>query len=194
MKNNRKPEYPVDEIFINRKSARAMSGEAIEHETLMSVFEAARWAPSSWNNQPWRFVYVQRSMPEWDAFYNLLGEFNQVWACKADVLIIVVTKTTFDFNGNPSRTASYDVGTACQNMILQAVSKGLCGVPVEGFDYGAAADMLKLDGEHKVELMWVLGKPGSDEYLPEKNRAREDTYSGRKPLSETVFRGSFKDE
>lgn len=191
MTKSRKAEYPIDDLFINRRSLRAMSGESIEHETLMSVFEAARWAPSSWNNQPWRFVYVQRGMAEWDAFYNLIGEFNQVWACKADVLIIVVTKITFDFNGNPSKTASYDVGTACQNMALQAVRNGLCAVPVEGFNHRGATQMLNLDDEHKVELMWVLGKPGSDDYLPEKNRMREKMPSGRKPLSEIVFKGTF---
>jgi nitroreductase len=100
----RNPEHGVDEQFLSRWSPRAMSGDEIEKEILLGLFEAARWAPSANNNQPWRFLYARRETDLWPLFFNLLAEGNQVWAIRAAALIVVISKTTFDFNEKPSRT------------------------------------------------------------------------------------------
>ncbi|MGH7790937.1 MAG: nitroreductase family protein, partial [Thermodesulfobacteriota bacterium] len=115
----RKPEFDVDEIFLNRWSPRAMSGEEISEAELMSLFEAAKWAPSSFNNQPWRFLYSRRDSENWGLFFNLLAEFNQAWAKNASALIVIISRKTFDHNGKPSRTHSFDTGAAWQNLALQ---------------------------------------------------------------------------
>jgi len=107
----RKPENNVHELFINRWSPRAMSGEEIDEATLKTLLEAARWAPSANNNQPWRFIYARRNTSHWETFFNLLAEGNQIWAKNAAALIVVVSKTTFD-SGKPARTHSYDAGAA----------------------------------------------------------------------------------
>ena len=95
----RKPEYDVNPVFLNRWSPRAMSGEGISEEDLMSLFEAARWAPSANNNQPWRFVFARRDTPHWQPFLDLLVDLNRAWAFRAAALVVVVSKTTFDHNG-----------------------------------------------------------------------------------------------
>ena len=107
----RKPGQDINEMFSNRWSPRAMSGEEIDEKTLLTLLEAARWAPSANNNQPWRFIYARRNTNHWDTFFNLLAEGNQVWAKNAAVLIVIISKTTFD-NGKPSITHSFDTGAA----------------------------------------------------------------------------------
>ncbi len=100
----RKPEQDINEIFLNRWSPRAMSGEEIDEKTLFTLFEAARWAPSSNNNQPWCFIYARRNTKYWNTFFNLLEEGNQVWAKNAAVLIVVASKTTFNPESLRGRT------------------------------------------------------------------------------------------
>src|SRR5437867_4470875 len=97
----RKADHPIDTIFLDRWSPRAMSGEAIQEEELMVLFEAARWAPSSFNNQPWRILYARRDTEHWPLFLDLLVEGNRAWAHNAAALLLFVSKTTFD-NGKPS--------------------------------------------------------------------------------------------
>ena len=101
---NRKPHYPVDDIFVNRWSPRALSGELLTDKELMTLFEAARWAPSSYNNQPWRFLYAKRDTKHWDTFYNLMVEFNQTWTKNAAVLVVAISHNIFEFNHKPART------------------------------------------------------------------------------------------
>ena len=96
VKNIRSSNYPICPILLNRWSPRAMSGKPVAKEQLMSLFEAARWAPSSYNNQPWRFIYAHRDTPEWGTFLDLLVEQNKMWADKAGVLIVLAAKKTFE--------------------------------------------------------------------------------------------------
>src|SRR5690242_12548557 len=98
----RHADHKINPIFINRWSPRAMSGETITHEELMSLFEAARWAPSCYNAQEWRFIYALRSTKQWDVLFNLMGEFNQEWTKNAAVLLVVISHNLFDYNGKPS--------------------------------------------------------------------------------------------
>jgi nitroreductase len=187
----RKADHPIDSLFLDRWSPRAMSGEAITEEELFTLFEAARWAPSSFNNQPWRILYARRDTPHWPLFFDLLVEFNQSWAKNAAALAVFVSKTTFDHNGEPAATHSFDTGAAWGNLALQGALKGLVIHGMQGFDYDKARAALDIPEGFKVEAMAVIGKPGRAEDLPEKLQQRE-TPSDRRKLNETVFEGPYR--
>ena len=183
--------HPIDRIFLDRWSPRAMSGEAIAEEDLMVLFEAARWAPSSFNNQPWRILYARRDSEHWALFQSLLVDSNRVWADKAAALLLFVSKTTFDHNGKPARTHSYDTGAAWENLALQATLRGYVAHGMQGFDYERARTELKIPDDYQVEAMAAVGKPGPKEALPEKLRAIE-TPNDRRPLAQSVCAGPFR--
>jgi nitroreductase len=185
----RKPEQDINEIFLNRWSPRAMSGEEIAEAALFSLIEAARWAPSSNNNQPWRFLYARRNTPHWSTFFDLLNESNQVWAKNAAVLMVVISKTTFD-SGKPSRTHSFDAGAAWGSFALQGALNNLVVHGMQGFDYDKAKEVLRIPDAYQVEAMIAVGKKGRKEELPAYLQEREFP-SSRKPLSTIVMEGSF---
>ena len=186
----RKPENDVEAIFLNRWSPRAMSGEEIDEATLKTLFEGARWAPSANNNQPWRFIYALRNTPRWETFFNLLAEGNQVWAKNAAVLIVVISKTTFD-SGKPARTHTYDTGAAWVSLALQGSLKGLVVHGMQGFDYDKAKEVLQVPDEYQVEAMIAIGKHGKKEDLPDYQQEREFP-SARKSIAEIAMEGMFK--
>ena len=186
----RKRENAVDEIFIRRWSPRAMSGEGLDEEALRTLLEAARWAPSSNNNQPWRFIYARRQTPHWERFYNLLDEGNQNWAKNAAVLMVVVSKTTFD-SGKPSRTHSFDTGAAWLSLALQGSMKGLVVHGMQGFSYERAQKELQVPDGYTVEAMIAIGRPGRKEDLPEYQQKREFP-SSRKTIPEIAMEGFFQ--
>jgi nitroreductase len=185
---HRQPEHPVDAIFPNRWSPRAMNGQPLARETLMTLFEAARWAPSSSNNQPWRFVYAVRDTEAWPRFFDLLVVANQVWCKNAAALVVIVSKTTFDHSGKPSLTHSFDAGSAWMSLALQGSLLGLVVHGLQGFDYGKAREILGLSEEFAVEAMCAVGNPAPAETLPETLREREKP-SGRKKVEELAFEG-----
>lgn len=187
---NRKAEYAIHELILNRWSPRAMSGESITDQELMQLFEAARWAPSSYNNQPWRFVYAVRDTAAWAKMFDLLVPFNQSWAESAAVLVVIVSANNFEFNGKPSRTHSFDTGSAWENMALQGSSMGLVVHGIEGFDYDRARKELAIPDDYTIEAMCAIGRPGKKEDLSEELQERE-VPSGRKPLKDLIFEGSF---
>jgi nitroreductase len=186
----RKPDQNINEIFVNRWSPRAMSGDEIDEKTLFTLLEAARWSPSSNNNQPWRFIYARKNTKNWDTFFSLLAEGNQVWAKNAAVLIVVISKTTFD-SGKPSRTHSYDAGAAWMGFALQGSQAGLIVHGMQGFDYDKAKAVLNITDEYQVEAMIAVGKAGKKEDLPDFLQEREFP-SDRKTAAEFVMEGSFK--
>src|SRR3954468_20690248 len=178
----RKAEHGVEELFVDRWSPRALSGESVTEEELLKLFEAARWAPSSYNNQPWRILYARRDTEHWDTFLGLLVEGNRVWAKDAGALVLFVSKETFDFNGQPYPTHSFDTGAAWENLALQATRMGLVTHGMQGFDYERARTELNIPEGFRVEAMIAVGRPGDPAKLPEKVREREKP-SDRKPLS-----------
>jgi nitroreductase len=186
----RKARYPIDKLFLDRWSPRAMSGESIAEEELLLLFEAARWAPSSYNNQPWRMLYARRDTEHWSLFFDLLVEFNKTWAKNAAALIVFISKTTFDHNGEPAVTHSFDTGAAWENLALQASLKNLVVHGMQGFDYEKAKKALKIPDDFRVEAMAVIGKPGKKEDLPQGLQERE-TPNDRRNLSEIAIEGSF---
>jgi len=186
----RRLDHPVETLIYHRWSARAMSAQPLSSTELMRLFEAARWAPSSFNEQPWRFVYAERDSEHWARFVELLSEGNRRWAPQAAVLIVVLSRSTFERNGRPSRTHSYDTGAAWQNLALQGCRMGLVVHGMAGFDYDAARVVLQVPEEFAVEAMIAVGRPAPTETLPEPLRERE-VPSGRKPLAELAFPGVF---
>ncbi len=188
--DHRNNEYSVDDIFINRWSPRAMSGEKLPDEELFSLFEAARWAPSSYNNQPWRLIYAKRDTEHWEKLFNFLVEGNQSWVKDAAVILVLISNTTSDHNGSFMRTHSLDAGSAWENLALQGSINGLVVHGMQGFDYEKATSELNVPDEYKVEMMIAIGKPGSPEILPEKLQEIEKP-SGRKSIKEIVNEGEF---
>jgi nitroreductase len=186
----RQPAYHIEPRFVNRWSPRAMSGEALSDTQLMTLFEAARWAPSSYNNQPWRFLYAKRDTPHWQRFFDLLIAGNQRWAKNAAVLVLIASITHLEFNGSPSVTYAFDCGAAWENLALQATALGLVAHGMQGFDYDKARDVLQLPDDYSVQAMVAIGKPGRIEDLHERLQGREQP-SDRKPLAELVFEGGF---
>jgi len=183
-------DHPVDRIFLDRWSPRAMSGEEIPEADLMALFEAARWAPSSNNNQPWRILYARRSSEHWPLFFNLLTDSNKVWNKNSAALLVFISKNTFD-NGQPSRTHSYDTGAAWENLALQGNLKGYVVHGMQGFDYELARTSLNIPDGFTVEAMAAIGRSGNMEDLPDYLQKRESP-SGRRKLSETICEGPFR--
>jgi len=167
-----------------------MSGEDLSHDELMRLFEAARWAPSSFNAQQWRALYAHRNSEHWPAFFGLLVDANKVWAENAGVLVVFVSRKTFEYNNEESVTHSYDTGAAWENFALQGFRQGLVVHGMEGFDYDRARIELRIPEEFQVEAMAAVGRPGAKESLPPKLQERESPNDRRK-LTESVCEGPF---
>ncbi len=192
--NSRTADHAIDSLFLERWSPRAFTDEIISEEELKTLLEAARWAPSSYNSQPWRFVYARRGSAHWPKLLGLLNEFNRSWAQNAAALLFVISKETMAVPGKeeevPSYSHSFDAGAAWSNLALQAVRLGWQTHGMAGFDRERAPAELNLPRGYRVEAAVAIGKPGDKAQLPEALRARE-TPSPRNPLSATAFEGAF---
>ena len=186
----RQSKYKINSLILNRWSPRSMSGEELDEDTIMSLFEAARWAPSSYNNQPWRFIYAKRNTSHWDKLFNLLAEPNKVWTKNAAVLIVVVSRKNFEHNEKYSITHQYDAGAAWENLALEASSRGLAVHAMQGFDYERARIDLQIPDTFDVMAMIAIGKKGPKENLPSELQNKE-LPNNRKPLNEIVMEGTF---
>jgi nitroreductase len=187
----RKSLYPISDIFLNRWSSRAFSNEPVTNEELMPLFEAARWAPSANNEQPWRFIYTHKNSKLWQALIDLMIPFNQSWAKNADVLVVVISKNFFGSAGKPSQFHTFDAGAACMSLALQGSINGLVVHAIAGFDYDKARTILNIPTEFKIETMVAIGKPGNKENLSPELQARE-VPNDRKQLNEIVFEDAFR--
>lgn len=190
IENLRKPEFPIDSMFIYRWSPRAMSGETITKDEIMPLFEAAKWAPSANNNQPWRFLFALKDTIYWKIYFDLLFDFNKRWVKNAGALILILSKKNFD-NGNHSRTHEFDAGSAFENLALQGNLLGYVVHAMEGFDYDKARKELQISDEYDIECIVAVGKPGDKEDLPEEIKKQENP-SQRKKIQELVFEGSME--
>jgi nitroreductase len=190
----RTSDHDIEKLFIERWSPRAFTGEAMPQAALLRLFEAARWAPSSYNSQPWRFLYAHRDTPAWPTFLGLLGEFNQSWARHASVLVIAISKTTMRPPGKdtdvPSHSHSFDTGAAWQNLALQASAMGWYTHGMTGFDIPRAAVALHVPAGYRVEAAIAIGRLGDKASLPEMLQAREAP-SERNPVESFAFEGGF---
>jgi len=176
--------------FRSRWSPRALSGDALTDEDVLTLLEAARWAPSCFNAQPWRFAWVLRNAPGWDPLFGTLVEVNRLWAGRAGALIAVASRTTFEHNGQTAPTQAFDAGAAWMSLALQARHQGLVAHGMRGFDVPAATAALALPVGYDLWALIAVGHPGRREELPEALQARE-LPSPRKPLAEIAFAGGF---
>ena len=186
----RKSNYPINPLILNRWSPRSMTGEALNDDDIMSLFEAARWAPSSYNNQPWRFIYAKRNTEHWDRFFNLLAEGNKNWTKNAALLVVVISRKNFEFNEKPAITHQFDAGSACENLALEASSRGIVAHGMQGFDYEKAGVDLGVPHDFEVMAMIAIGKKGPIEILPPELQEKEKL-TDRKPLKEIIMEGFY---
>jgi nitroreductase len=193
--NSRTAGHAIDPLFLERWSPRAFSDEPISEAELLILFEAARWAPSCYNAQPWRFIYARRDTEHWPRFLGLLSEYNQSWAKNAAALVILVSKTTMLPRGADkevaSPTHSLDAGAAWENLALQATRSGWAAHGMAGFDMARAATELGVPADYRVEAAIAIGKRGDKSVLPEALQAREQP-SDRLPLGQIVSEGRFR--
>lgn len=187
----RQSRYNVNPLILNRWSPRSMTGEDLDEDTIMSLFEAARWAPSSYNNQPWRFIYAKRNTLHWNKLFNLLAELNKVWTKNAAVLVVVIARKNFELNEKYSITHQFDAGAAWENLALEASSRGLVAHGMQGFDYERARADLQIPDNFDVMAMIAIGKKGPKDNLPPQIQERE-YLNDRKPVAEIIMEGQFR--
>ncbi len=183
--------YPINDLVKNRWSPRAFSETAVEEEKLKSLFEAARWAPSAFNEQPWRFIIGQKGSETYDKILQSLVEWNQQWAGKAPVLVLNIAAKTFSHNGKPNATAQYDLGQAVALMLTEAVNQGLISHEMSGFDAEVAARLLLIPDNFQAVSVTAFGYYGDANSLPEDMLKSELEERKRKNIDEIVFTGRF---
>lgn len=191
--SHRQAHHPVDPIFTRRWSPRAFDGSVIPDDDLHTIFEAARWAPSAFNAQPWRFLYAKRESADWPRFLELLMPMNQVWAQHASVLIYICSDTMIEMKPgqlSPSHTHSFDAGAAWGSMALQATMLGYHAHGMAGVWWDKVREELKVPERFRVDAACVIGRTGSLDVLDEKNRAREKP-SDRSPIADRFIAGDF---
>ena len=190
----RHADHPIDPLFLERWSPRAFDGTAVPQGDLETMFEAARWAPSAFNSQPWRFLYAHRGDAYWDTLLNVLVPYNIGWAQHAAVLVFILSDTLpfTDKQGNPSAslTHSYDAGAAWMLLGLQAWRMGYYAHGMSGIEIDKAREALKVPDRYVINAAAAIGRQGDPSTLPEKLRARE-VPSDRRPIDDFVFHGPF---
>jgi nitroreductase len=187
----RRATHPINPLILNRWSPRSMTGEELKNEDIMSLFEAARWAPSSYNNQPWRFIYAKRNTEHWDTLFNLLAEGNKTWARNSALLVVVISRKNFEYSEKPARTYQFDAGSAWENLALEAYSRGIVAHGMQGFDYEKARVDLGIPNDFEVMAMIAIGKKGVKEILPPELQEKEKL-SDRKPLKDIIMEGIYR--
>lgn len=185
--------YPIHELLRARWSPRAFAARPIEREVIGSLLEAARWAPSSFNEQPWRFLIATREDPEtFQKLAGCLSEGNRPWAERAPLLILTIAKTYFrDDPAKANRHAFHDVGLATQNLVIQATALGLYVHQMAGFDRTKARELFEIPEGYEPVAVLAVGHLDDPETLPENLRERERAARTRRPLDEIAFQGSF---
>ena len=182
----------ISEIIAKRWSPRAFLSKPIENEKIMSLFEAARWAPSAYNEQPWRFITAtSEDSYQHTKMLSCLVDANKAWAKKAPMLIILVVKKNFEFNGKPNRWAMHDCGLALENLLLQTVELGLAAHPMAGFSVDAVKSGYSVPDDYEPLVAIAVGYPGEPEMLEGELLEREKDPRERKEISDFVFNGKW---
>lgn len=185
--------FTLNEAIGGRRSPLAFSLKPIESNKIHLLFEAARWAPSSYNEQPWRFIFATREDSEaFQKLYDCLMPGNQSWVKNVPLLVLSVAKTNFSLNDEPNFYAFHDLGLATQNLMLQAVHMGLVSHPMGGFNKSKARELFQIPDGYAPGAMIAIGYAGNPEDLAEDLFKRETAERVRKPQSEIVFSGKWK--
>jgi nitroreductase len=182
----------VHELIRKRWSPRAFSAQEVSPEDLRILFQAAEWAASCFNEQPWRFIVATRTdQPDWNQLLDCLVEVNQTWAKHAPVLMLTAAKRTFTQTGKPNYHSLHDTGMALANLLLQAASMGLAAHAMAGFDRAKARTAFNIPEDYVVGASVAIGHWGDPASLPAKLQAAEIAPRTRKPLSDIVFSGGW---
>ena len=185
-------QYPIHDLMQHRWGPRAFADRLIEPEKLHSLFEAARWAPSSNNEQPWRFIIANKDHEtEWNRLLACLVEGNRNWASRAPVLILSVASLNFGDDAKPNRHAFHDTGMAVENLVLQATALGLAAHQMAGFDVEKARADLKVPSGYEPVAVIAVGYPGDSDSLSARLRERELQPRIRQPISAWTFSGQW---
>ena len=185
-------DVPLNELVRDRWSPRAYSDKPVPPAVLRSLFEAARWAPSSSNLQPWTYVVATKDDPEnFAKMLSTLVEFNTGWAKHAPVLALSVAQVKMPKDGSPNRWAMHDVGSASAQLTFEANSRGLLVHQMAGFDPEKARQVFNIPQDWDPVAAMTIGYPGDPQSLPERLRERELAPRTRKPLSEFVITGGW---
>ena len=185
---------PIADLIARRWSPRAIDPDrAVSREHLLALLEAARWAPSCFGDQPWRYLVWDRFRDPagWREAFECLAEGNQAWVINAPVLLLAVAAPNFGHNDKPNRWAQYDTGAASENLCLQATALGLVAHQMGGFDPDQARVRFNIPADHTCMAMIAVGYPGSVEVLPDALRERELAPRERKPLDRIAFEGGW---
>jgi nitroreductase len=188
-----KPDHPVLPVITERWSPYAYEPRAVEREKLLSCLEAARWAPSSYNEQPWTFILAERTdQAEFERMLQCLVEGNRAWAKNAGVVMLTIVCKLFVKNGKPNRAAEHDIGLAAGNFVLQATALGLQGHQMIGVERDTARTTYNIPESHEALTAVALGypaavSPNATDELQKRDLARRL----RKPLSEIVISGAW---
>ena len=184
--------YPIHDLLRRRWSPRAFSDRRVDPAIMRSLLEAARWAPSSYNEQPWSFIVATRDDPvEFGRLLSCLVEGNIQWAQHAPVLMVSVARLYFEDDGKPNRHAFHDVGLAVANLIVQATALGLVVHQMAGIFPDKIRELYGIPEGYEAVAGIALGYPGDPQSLPEELRKRELAPRERKPLTEFVFSGRW---
>lgn len=185
-------QFPLHDLLKRRWSPRAFSEQPVGPDMLLTLLEGARWAPSSSNEQPWRFVVATKQEPaDYDRLLACLLEGNRKWAYRAPVLMLSVARMDFEEDGRPNRHAFHDVGLATENLLLQVSALGLVAHPMAGFVIEKARADLKIPSGYEPVAMIAVGYPGELSALPDYLQQRELKPRERKPLTEIAFSGQW---
>lgn len=191
---NRQPDHPVDPLFLSRWSPRAFQPSAMPEGDLYTMLEAARWAPSAYNIQPWRFIYALRNDAHWEDFLSLLDPFNAGWAKNASALLFLVSNTLMPAQGSrparPSETHSFDAGAAWAQLALQATALGYQAHAMAGIQFDEVKLRLSVPEHYRVEIAVAIGRQTDSRDLPQALQAREKP-SLRRPLTQLAFHARF---
>ena len=189
---NRETDTALDPLFLNRWSPRAFDGSVMPADDLRTILDAGRWAPSSFNYQPWRFLYATRDdAANWARFLDLLIPFNAIWAKEASVLLFILSETTMGSPDKPSHSHSFDAGAAWSAVALQSTLIGYHAHGMVGIDMDKTRAELGVPDGFRIEAAVAIGRMGDPASLPEKLQAREEP-SNRKPLEEIAYSGNFR--
>lgn len=186
------PAHPIHRLFAERWSPYAFDSRPVAEEDLAALFEAARWAPSSYNEQPWSWVVATRDdTEELERLLSCLVEGNQNWAKAAPVLALGIVTTTFRRNGKPNPAAEHDLGLAAGNLVTEATARGLYVHQMIGILPDRARELYAIPDDAKALTGLAIGTLASPDTLPERLRERDLAPRTRRPLAETVFRGKW---
>ena len=189
-----KSEYPVQEIVAKRWSPYAFANRDVSDDDLRSLFEAARWAPSSYNEQPWSYIVATRAQKsEFERLLSCLLEGNQVWAKAASVLALSVARLNFKRNGKPNKAAIHDLGLAAGGLLYEATARGLCVHQMIGIDPQRARELYKIPEGSEAVTGIAIGYAGAPDSLPEQLKQRDLAPRERNPLRDFVFAGVWGD-